>query len=39
MQWLNDYHQTTRDVVGAALLDQGKKEVYNWLVKNTQPLG
>ena len=39
LQWLNDYHQTTQDVVGAALLDQGKKEVYNWLLKNTQPLG
>ncbi|ELU14220.1 hypothetical protein CAPTEDRAFT_169985 [Capitella teleta] len=39
IQWLNDYHQKTRDVIGPALLEQGRKEVYNWLIKNTQPLG
>ena len=37
--WLNDYHLKCRDVVGKAMLDQGKKELYQWLLRETEPLG
>ena len=39
VDWLNDYHATCLDVVGAALREQGKLDVLDWLVKQCQPLG
>ena len=37
--WLNDYHQKCRDVIGQELKNQGKTEVLDWLMKETQPIG
>lgn len=39
IQWINAYHETCRDVVGAALLEQDRKRAYKWLVKETQAMG
>jgi Xaa-Pro aminopeptidase len=37
--WLNNYHQTCRDRVGALLKEMGKVEALDWLIKETQPIG
>jgi Xaa-Pro aminopeptidase len=37
--WLNDYHTKCRDVVGAELKRQGKKDAYDWLMRETQSIG
>lgn len=37
--WLNNYHEICRDVVGEELQLQGKTEAYAWLMKETTPLG
>uniref|UniRef100_A0A0B7ATL7 Aminopeptidase P N-terminal domain-containing protein n=1 Tax=Arion vulgaris TaxID=1028688 RepID=A0A0B7ATL7_9EUPU len=37
--WLNNYHAKVRSLVGDELKSQGKKDVYRWLLKATEPLG
>ncbi|KAL8615725.1 hypothetical protein ACOMHN_007478 [Nucella lapillus] len=39
ISWLNNYHSTVRTVVGKELLDQGKHEVHEWVLAQTEPLG
>ncbi|XP_069973285.1 xaa-Pro aminopeptidase 1 [Penaeus vannamei] len=39
IDWLNRYHAECRDKVGKLLLQQGHKEAYDWLVRETQPIG
>ncbi|KAK7063294.1 Xaa-Pro aminopeptidase 1 [Halocaridina rubra] len=39
INWLNSYHMECREKVGELLLRQGHQEAYNWLVKETQPIG
>lgn len=36
--WLNEYHQTCRELVGAHLDKTGKLKVKEWLMKATEPL-
>ncbi|XP_019617222.1 PREDICTED: xaa-Pro aminopeptidase 1-like [Branchiostoma belcheri] len=37
LTWLNDYHKKVRETIGPELQRQGKNDVYDWLMKNTQP--
>ncbi|XP_078698960.1 xaa-Pro aminopeptidase 1-like isoform X1 [Branchiostoma floridae x Branchiostoma belcheri] len=37
LSWLNDYHKKVRETIGPELQRQGKNDVYDWLMKNTQP--
>ncbi|XP_066280835.1 xaa-Pro aminopeptidase 1-like isoform X3 [Branchiostoma lanceolatum] len=37
LTWLNDYHRQVRETIGPELQRQGKDDVYDWLMKNTQP--
>lgn len=37
-EWLNKYHARVRDVVGQALMNQGRQEAHDWLVNKTEPL-
>ncbi|KAK8724909.1 hypothetical protein OTU49_010972 [Cherax quadricarinatus] len=37
-EWLNNYHSQVRDVIGAELVRQGRKETHEWLMKKTEPL-
>ena len=39
LDWLNAYHQTCRDKVGALLKQHGKKDALDYLFKETQPIG
>ncbi|XP_076035490.1 aminopeptidase P isoform X2 [Oratosquilla oratoria] len=39
VKWLNNYHAECREQVGKLLLQQGHKEAYDWLVKQTEPIG
>jgi len=39
IDWLNNYHQTCRDKVGALLKEMGRKEALDWLVRETVPIG
>uniref|UniRef100_A0A0P4X235 Aminopeptidase P N-terminal domain-containing protein n=1 Tax=Scylla olivacea TaxID=85551 RepID=A0A0P4X235_SCYOL len=39
VEWLNAYHAECREKVGELLLQQGHKEAYNWLLKETEPIG
>lgn len=39
VDWLNSYHMECRNKVGELLLQQGHQEAYNWLVRETQPIG
>lgn len=39
LEWLDNYHQMCRDIVGKALKEQGKHSAFQWLLKETQPLG
>ena len=39
IEWLNNYHKQCREKVGKMLKDQGKDEVYDWLVEITEPVG
>lgn len=34
--WLNEYHRTCREVIGAELERQGRKEALEWLMRETQ---
>ncbi|KFP82786.1 Xaa-Pro aminopeptidase 1 [Acanthisitta chloris] len=36
--WVNDYHQKCREVVGAELERQGRHEALRWLIRETEPL-
>uniref|UniRef100_A0A8C0ERD1 Xaa-Pro aminopeptidase 1 n=1 Tax=Bubo bubo TaxID=30461 RepID=A0A8C0ERD1_BUBBB len=36
--WVNDYHQKCREVIGAELERQGRHEALRWLVQETEPL-
>ncbi|XP_023236051.1 xaa-Pro aminopeptidase 1-like isoform X1 [Centruroides sculpturatus] len=38
-EWLDNYHQLCRDVIGKELKRQGKLQAHQWLLKETQPLG
>ena len=37
--WLNSYHETCRNIVGAQMKKDGLKEALQWLNKQTEPLG
>ncbi|XP_031972445.1 xaa-Pro aminopeptidase 1 isoform X1 [Corvus moneduloides] len=37
--WVNEYHQKCREVVGAELERQGRHEALQWLLRETEPLG
>lgn len=39
IEWLNTYHSTIRDVIGAELKRQGKQTALDWMLKETEPLG
>jgi len=39
LDWLNAYHETCRDKVGALLKQHGKKDALDYLFKETQPIG
>lgn len=39
IEWLDNYHQTCREIVGNALKKQGKTAGFKWLMKETEPLG
>ncbi|XP_050729076.1 xaa-Pro aminopeptidase 1-like isoform X2 [Eriocheir sinensis] len=39
LEWLNNYHAECREKVGELLLQQGHKEAYNWLLRETEPMG
>jgi len=39
IEWLDNYHQQCRDVVGKALEEQGRSKGLAWLLRETQPLG
>ncbi|KAI1305957.1 Xaa-Pro aminopeptidase 1 [Halotydeus destructor] len=39
VEWLDKYHETCRDIVGAALEEQGRKAGLSWLLRETQSLG
>ncbi|KAI3352959.1 hypothetical protein L3Q82_019532 [Scortum barcoo] len=36
--WVNEYHRKCREVVGAELERQGRKEALAWLIRETQPI-
>uniref|UniRef100_A0A7N8YEG4 Xaa-Pro aminopeptidase 1 n=1 Tax=Mastacembelus armatus TaxID=205130 RepID=A0A7N8YEG4_9TELE len=36
--WVNEYHRKCREVVGAELERQDKKEALEWLIRETQPV-
>ncbi|XP_066505998.1 xaa-Pro aminopeptidase 2 [Hoplias malabaricus] len=36
--WLNSYYQMIRDKVGPELKNQDLTEVYDWMLRNTEPL-
>ncbi|XP_068699462.1 xaa-Pro aminopeptidase 1-like isoform X1 [Montipora foliosa] len=38
VDWLNEYHRRTREVTGQELKKQGKKEAFEWLWRETEPL-
>lgn len=39
INWLNDYHEMCRELVGEALRERGKMSAFRWLLKETEPLG
>lgn len=36
--WVNEYHRKCREVVGAELERQGRKEALEWLIRETEPV-
>lgn len=38
INWLNNYHKQCREKVGKMLKDQGKEDVYKWLLQETEPI-
>ncbi|XP_033098855.1 xaa-Pro aminopeptidase 1-like [Anneissia japonica] len=39
VDWLNNYHMRCRKIVGDELLKQGRNDAWQWLMKETTPLG
>jgi len=39
INYINNYHQKCRDMVGPLLRSMGKKDGLNWLIKETSPIG
>jgi Xaa-Pro aminopeptidase len=39
IEWLDNYHQQCREVIGKALDDQGRSKGLAWLMRETQSLG
>ncbi|KAL7644548.1 UNVERIFIED_CONTAM: hypothetical protein RMT77_004084 [Armadillidium vulgare] len=39
IDWLNSYHAKVLESVGSLLLKEGHTEAYNWLAKETRPIG
>lgn len=39
INWLNDYHEVCRELVGEALRERGKTSTFRWLLKETESLG
>ena len=39
INYINQYHQKYRDMVGPLLKTMEKTEGYNWLLKETTPIG
>jgi Xaa-Pro aminopeptidase len=39
IDWINSYHETVREVIGAELEKQGKKQALKWLIRETQSIG
>uniref|UniRef100_A0A8C9Z1G5 X-prolyl aminopeptidase (aminopeptidase P) 1, soluble n=1 Tax=Sander lucioperca TaxID=283035 RepID=A0A8C9Z1G5_SANLU len=37
-EWVNEYHRKCREVIGAELERQGRKEALEWLMRETQPV-
>lgn len=38
LRWLNDYHARVLKEVGPLLKEEGKEEVYEWLVEACRPI-
>jgi hypothetical protein len=36
--WLNDYHANVREIIGEEMLQQGLNDVYEWLLRKTEPI-
>jgi Xaa-Pro aminopeptidase len=36
--WLNNYHAKVREIIGEEMLRQGLNDVYEWLVRKTEPI-
>lgn len=36
--WVNEYNRKCRDVIGAEMQRQGRKEALDWLIRETQPI-
>lgn len=36
--WLNEYHRQCREIIGAELERQGRKEALDWLIRETQAI-
>ena len=39
INYINQYHQKIRDMVGPLLRRMGKKDGLNWMIKETSPIG
>ena len=39
INYINQYHQKCRDMVGPLLRRMGKKDGLNWMIKETSPIG
>ena len=39
VNYINQYHQKCRDMVGPLLRRMGKQDGLNWLIKETNPIG
>lgn len=38
LEWLNRYHKTCLELVGPELQKNGRKEAYDWLVRESKPI-
>jgi len=39
IDWLNGYHAKCRDVLGPKMQEQGLSDAYEWLLRETMPIG
>ena len=39
INYINQYHQKCKDMVGPLLRSMGKKDGLNWLIRETSPIG